>query len=55
MEDEPILFIGEDGNRSGRLIFTPDSCLFLTRAGDSFLCTKQGKITPGKKAAVQSD
>ena len=37
MVDEPILFIGEEGNRSGRLIFTPTSMPFLTRAGDSFV------------------
>ena len=36
MVDEPILFIGEEGNRSGRLLFTPDSMPVLTRAGDSF-------------------
>jgi acyl-CoA thioesterase-1 len=37
MVDEPILFIGEEGNRSGRLLFTPDSMPILTRAGDSFV------------------
>ena len=37
MVDEPILFIGEEGNRSGRLIFTPTSMPVLTRAGDSFV------------------
>ena len=37
MVDEPILFIGEEGNRSGHLIFTPASMPVLTRAGDSFV------------------
>ena len=37
MVDEPILFIGEEGNRTGRLIFTPASMPVLTRAGDSFV------------------
>jgi len=37
MVDEPVLFIGEEGNRSGRLIFTPTSMPVLTRAGDSFV------------------
>ena len=37
MVDEPILFIGEEGNRSGRLLFTPTSMPVLTRAGDSFV------------------
>ena len=37
MVDEPILFIGEEGNRSGRLLFTPASMPVLTRAGDSFV------------------
>ncbi|MDA8988970.1 SGNH/GDSL hydrolase family protein [Opitutales bacterium] len=37
MVDEPVLFIGEEGNRSGRLIFTPASMPGLTRAGDSFV------------------
>jgi len=37
MVHEPILFIGEEGNRSGRLIFTPTSMPVLTRAGDSFV------------------
>jgi len=37
MVDEPVLFIGNEGNRSGRLIFTPTSMPFLTRAGDSFV------------------
>ena len=37
MVDEPILFIGEEGNQSGRLLFTPDSMPTLTRAGDSFV------------------
>jgi lysophospholipase L1-like esterase len=35
--NEPILFIGEEGNRSGRLLFTPTSLPVLTRAGDSFV------------------
>ena len=42
MVDEPILFIGEEGNRSGRLLFTPASVPVLTRAGDSFVY-KAGK------------
>ena len=37
MVDEPVLFIGDEGNRSGRLIFTPASMPVLTRAGDSFV------------------
>jgi acyl-CoA thioesterase-1 len=37
MVDEPILFIGEEGNRSGRLLFTPTALPVLTRAGDSFV------------------
>ena len=37
MVNEPILFIGEEGNRSGRLLFTPTSLPVLTRAGDSFV------------------
>ena len=37
MVHEPVLFIGEEGNRSGRLIFTPTSMPVLTRAGDSFV------------------
>ena len=37
MVNEPILFTGEEGNRSGRLIFTPDSMPVLTRADDSFV------------------
>ena len=37
MVDEPVLFIGDEGNRSGRLIFTPASMPGLTRAGDSFV------------------
>ena len=37
MVDEPVLFIGDEGNRSGRLIFTPTSLPVLTRAGDSFV------------------
>ena len=37
MVDEPVLFIGNERNRSGRLIFTPTSMPFLTRAGDSFV------------------
>ena len=37
MVDEPVLFIGDGGNRSGRLIFTPASMPVLTRAGDSFV------------------
>jgi lysophospholipase L1-like esterase len=37
MVDEPVLFMGNEGNRSGRLIFTPTSMPFLTRARDSFV------------------
>ena len=37
MVDEPVLFIGDEGNRSGRLIFTPASMPGLTRAGDSLV------------------
>ena len=37
MVHEPVLFIGEEGNRSGRLIFTPTSMPVLTRAGNSFV------------------
>ena len=37
MVDEPILFVGKEGNQSGRLIFTPDFMPTLTRAGDSFV------------------
>ena len=48
MVDEPILFIGEEGNRSGRLIFTPDSMPVLTRAGDSFAYEAGKDYTWGK-------
>jgi lysophospholipase L1-like esterase len=37
MVDEPVLFMGNEGNRSGRLLFTPTSLPVLTRAGDSFV------------------
>lgn len=37
MVNEPILFTGEEGNRSGRLIFTPDSMPVLTRADGSIV------------------
>ena len=37
MRNAPVLFIGEEGNRSGRLIFTPTPMPVLTRAGDSFV------------------
>jgi len=48
MVAEPILFIGEEGNRSGRLLFTPDSMPVLTRAGDSFVYEAGKDYTWGK-------